>query len=701
MSLYKLISKSNLCLAWRRITTSNDARYKQFFRHIYEAYELNYDLNIKDLRRRIKDNEYHPSEPVRIYYPKASGLQRPITLMALEDQILLQALANISAEKFRERRQPLIGKAVFSNLLSRKATPEFFIRYWKFGYQSLRRRLVQLYEKGYTWITIFDLSAFYDTIPHDLLLKTIFPRVGDPMFLEKVQGWLRCWSSAERSTQHGHGIPQGPRASDFLAECIMLPIDEKMAGEYVYLRYVDDIRILGRTELELRQALVYLDILCRERGLIPNSNKSEIKQITSANELVSEIPNIMAYIDSADGQFLNQVSCEKLISESIKSLDGRIEITDRSKLRYTLFRAPASDLILELVLNLWGHAPEHVDAFSVFLDNYARVDKVVSLCKDLLKKRYPYDYVRGEMWKLLARMSKPREMRPLISIAIDTVKNEKKGSAARIGVYAFLCKCESLGMGSHSNWVMYEQSPIIQAVSAPYIKIEGGKFLKLINQMLNRSLADPSLALIRNLQAGNINLEELGKSKNDLQPVVQNVYHAAGLLPGAPRYRTDPIGNILSSRYSVPKWNKWKDIFGSQYQHALMLLTHSEAYFKPHPSAWLGQLDAFNDAWFRAFQSFLSSKGSSGVVRTTNRGGRLEDYGNLIALPTFTSAYPTLAGHLKAIHDRRKTLPLAHAYEKRTGAKSQPLRKAEQRNLAARMSAVIREITQAVELLGI
>src|SRR5688500_20129834 len=98
MNFEKLISKKNLLLAWRRITSSNDARYKAFFRHILEAYELSSDKNIDDLRRRLKTGEYVAQIPIRFYIPKPSGLQRPLTLLSIEDQIVFQALANLFEE---------------------------------------------------------------------------------------------------------------------------------------------------------------------------------------------------------------------------------------------------------------------------------------------------------------------------------------------------------------------------------------------------------------------------------------------------------------------------------------------------------------------------------------------------------------------------------------------------------------------------
>lgn len=701
MSFQKLISKPNLLLAWRRITTTKDARYKQFFRHIYEAYELSYEANIKDLRRRLKDKEYAPNEPVRIYYPKRSGLQRPVTLLCIEDQILLQAIANIFAEKVREKRKPLIGKAIFSNWLTRKGNSEFFLSDWKFGYASLRRKLVEAFSQGYCWVADFDLSAFYETIPHDLLLKTIFPKGGSQEFVKEVSCWLKVWSSAERSAQHGHGIPQGPRAADFLAECIILPIDEQMAQKYSYLRYVDDIRILGMSEVEVRQALVDLDILCRERGLIPNSDKTDIKQIASSEELIAGMPDVRGYFDSGEKQSLDAETSERLVDESINKADGGIEITDRSKLRYTLFRAPASEKIMASVLGLWPRAPEHVDAIVVFLENYDRDDRVVHLCIDLLGKGYPYDFVRGEIWKLLARMATPREMQSLKDLAIDTIKKAKKGSASRIGAHAFLCRCESVGLGVYTKWLTWEEAAMIQAISAPYLTISLENGLEAVKQMLKRSVPDPALALTQNFSDAGLKIDQIGKSKDELSAIVQNVYHVAGILPGKPRFRSDPIGKILNQRYKVTKWSKWREILGSDYPHTHMILAHAEALFSAQFSAWLSHQDSFNDALFRGFQKLLDNKGGAGAIPTVDGKGHLINYGALLNNATFARAYPTLSGHLQAVHDRRNLLPSSHPYEKRTGAKAKPLRKAEQRNIAARLRAAYNEIIQTAVSLGV
>jgi hypothetical protein len=65
----------------------------------------------------LRGGSYRPQAPTRIYLPKPSGLQRPLTLLCIEDQIVLQAIANSFALKLASQRRALELKSVFSNVL--------------------------------------------------------------------------------------------------------------------------------------------------------------------------------------------------------------------------------------------------------------------------------------------------------------------------------------------------------------------------------------------------------------------------------------------------------------------------------------------------------------------------------------------------------------------------------------------------------
>lgn len=698
MSFSRLCSKPNLKLAWRRISTTKDARYKNYFRHVMEAYEISYEENITDLHKRIKNKEYSPQAPVRIYYPKASGLQRPISLLCIEDQIIFQAIANLYAEKIRTRRQPLIGKSIFSNWLTKKNDSEFFLSDWKYGYYELRKALKYWYKQGNVWMVNFDLAAFYETIPHELLIKIIAPHGGKSELTDFIKDCLKTWSSDNRSVQHNHGIPQGPTASNFLAECIMLSIDEKMHQNYIYLRYVDDIRILGKSEFEVRKALVDLDVLCRERGLIPSSEKTTFITVKDEEDLVKNIPPILLYQETYGSKQFDEEEADEGIKDAICLNNNSIEIVDKSKFRYVLFRTGPSEKILQIVLALWIHNPHQIDAFASFLENYDRVDEIVDLCiQDVTQN--PYDLVRGEAWKILSRMCTKSECRQLTTKAINSVKS-KNCSATKIGAYKFLLRCEELGLGAYSKWLMYEDSAIIQAVSIQNLMINQNYGVEVTSQILERRIPDPSLGLVRPLLASKMTVDQFGTRPDKLLQVTRNIYFKSGIIQDGRRIKRDVLGNKLSQRYKIPKWDKWQNLFGNEYQHAFSLLILAESYFRGYRSAWLEQQDAFTDALFRAFQAYLASHGAVGAIPTVDKRG-LIDYGTLIQDKSFTSTYSTLSSHLVTVHRRRCKESIAHPYEKNTGKKAIVLKANEQRAMSAHLAAAYTEFIRILTSLGI
>lgn len=697
MNFENLISKKNLLLAWRRITSSHDARYKAFFRHILEAYELSFDKNIDDLRRRLKNGEYFPQTPLRFYVPKSSGLQRPLTLLSIEDQIVLQALTNLFAEKVRERRSKLSGKYVYSNKLGQKDS-QFFLERWQPGFSQLKRNLKSKFEEGYTWIAIFDISAFYDTIPHEILLKVLIPHSSGALY-NVAQKWLKTWSSDNHSDEHNHGIPQGPMASDFLAECTLLSIDEKMSQRYMYFRYVDDIRILGKSELEVRKALVYLDVLCKNRGLIPNSNKTKIRQAKSAIDLVEDIPEITRYFEDGNEKSLSKKSAEKSIEDAIVQKE-KLEVKDRTLLRFALFRAPASDTVLKTVLGLWEHYPEHTDAYVAFLENYQRSDSVVMLANRLLQIDFPYDFVQGELWKLLARMGNISELVSLKELAIETVRSKVAGCASRIGAQIFLSKCNEVGLGNYQKWLMYEKRALVQAFVTPYINLNSNGGILTGKSILSRSLIDPHLGLIKPLINSNLRIDIFGNNPSDFPFVTQYSYKSAGLT-GHNVPKPDAVGNLISKRYAVKKWNKWQGILQGEYEHAHMELRFADLYFDSHLSSWLNYQDAFNEIVFRAFQDFLAKKGAPGTIAHFKPNGERIDYGHLLGNPIFKSAYCDLQDDLHKVHKRRNSVPSTHPYDKKTGNKARPLKKSEQKTLKLYLDDAFNQIIKITEALGI
>ena len=200
----------------------------------------------------------------------------------------LQAITNILAEYVRRRREIVEGKVVFSNLLNVDDKSVFFLQSWRKCYRQYLDQISRVYTHGYKWVAYFDLAAFYDTISHELLLKTVYPNTKLGPNAETICGWLKHWITPRKTWPLQHGIPQGPQSSDFLAEIFLLPIDEAMLKKRCYLRYVDDIRLFGRTEFEVQAAVQELESLCRDRGLIPQGKKFAVVALKSLRDALGK-----------------------------------------------------------------------------------------------------------------------------------------------------------------------------------------------------------------------------------------------------------------------------------------------------------------------------------------------------------------------------------------------------------------------------
>jgi hypothetical protein len=367
-----------------------------------------------------------------------------------------------------------------------------------------------------------------------------------------------------------------------------------------------------------------------------------------------------------------------------------------------LFRAPASDEIVKIILKIWEHFPEHTDAYVAFLENYQRVDDVIILAKRLLMTGYPYDYVQGELWKLLARMCIPSELESTKELAIETIRNSNSGYASRLGAQIFLCRCDALGLGNYQKWLMYEKRALVQALVAPHLNLDTSSGHAVGTSIISRSLVDPHLGLIKPLIASNMQIDVFGKSPTTFPFVAQYAYKAAGLT-GHQVSKADAVANLISKRYAVKKWGRWKAFFQGEYQHAYTTLHFADNCYDSYLtlSSWLGHQDSFNEILFICFQKLLVAKSASGVIVLTNPNGKRINYGSLLNNPIFKSAYPNLQDDLSKVHRRRNLLLSSHAYDEKTGDKSKPLKKHEQTKLKKYLDDAYNEIINIAESLGV
>jgi hypothetical protein len=653
------------------------------------------DENLSELHKKLIAKVWRPNHSARIYLPKPSGLQRPISLLGIEDQILLQAIANVFARKLRAKRQKVELKTVFSNKLAEPSDSIFFTERWQVTYRTFQDKCSEYFAKGYRWAAHFDLSAYYDTISHNLLIRIVSPRNSHPETWNIVSEWLQKWSAAESSAMTGHGIPQGPIASDFLAEAFFLPIDiELRKAGCTYIRYVDDIRLFGKTENEVRRIAIMLEQQCRHRGLIPQSKKFEIKKLESPQDAMGALPSIAP----SDGKGTLEAEMNAFEAQTIlkSAIGGKpLKVKDKSRFRYVMYRAPTDSKFLKTVLMLLPRHPEHIDAFVAYFANFDWRRNITGSALKYLESGLPYSYVRGELWHVIARMGGRDELEKALSLARDDAKKRGNCLALSWGVMHFLMRCEAEGLSKLGRRLAAE-FPMSRALLAhKFLDKEftrGGQAKVLLKGTIEEQLAGA-----RELQRRNISIGSLGLRQRDLSSVCRNSLRALGVIRRHRRIQTDWIAESLVTLYGCANVPIWRLLLGSKYEHALQIFIEAKARYPGAYSEWLALQDSFNDITIRQFFSFLKAKGLPGHSKLIS-GTKLVKYGSLIAVGSpFDRQYPAEAAQLRQIHNRRNQLPGSHPYDEKGGAKNRWLTKQERDDLSVAVKNTLNQIVSVAD----
>ncbi|RMF05941.1 MAG: hypothetical protein D6773_04810 [Alphaproteobacteria bacterium] len=169
--------------------------------------------------------------------------------------------------------------------------------------------------------------------------------------------------------------------------------------------------------------------------------------------------------------------------------------------------------------------------------------------------------------------------------------------------------------------------------------------------------------------------------------MVQEVFRALGLVQRRRNAQVDQVGEILARRYGIPFVPKWRHVLGSEYTHALQILSQAEFVYDAGRSFWLQYQDSFNDILTRSFIDFLSRWSLAGAAATINRHGAPLDFGVLLdANQAFAQAHSQAAPGLRRVHNRRNRLPASHPYDRKTGLPSQFLTRREQSALCTALA---------------
>ena len=153
-------------------------------------------------------------------------------------------------------------------------------------------------KSGYAEIYDADLKSYFDTIPHDKLMKVLEYRIADRSVLKLVRMWLRAPVIEEdedgrpRGRRNRQGTPQGGVISPLLANAFLHWFDRAFhmkTGPHHWanarlVRYADDFVVLARHQGERLRQFVEGFIEGR-MGLTINREKTRVVRLRKGESL--------------------------------------------------------------------------------------------------------------------------------------------------------------------------------------------------------------------------------------------------------------------------------------------------------------------------------------------------------------------------------------------------------------------------------
>jgi RNA-directed DNA polymerase len=219
---------------------------------IAAEYAADLEANLADWHARLRSGRYDAPPVKRAYVPKEDGSQRPIGRPTFAAKIVQRAVAmrlgaiyeqafHDCAYGFREGRSPHQALHV------------------------LRERCMQEHIGG---IVDAEVSAFVESLDHDLVCEVLRQRVNDGTILRLIRKWLRAGvlegetlSYPERGSSQG-GVVSPMLANTFLDhvldEWFEREVKPRMKERCVLIRFADDFVIGCEREDDARRILAVL-----------------------------------------------------------------------------------------------------------------------------------------------------------------------------------------------------------------------------------------------------------------------------------------------------------------------------------------------------------------------------------------------------------------------------------------------------------
>lgn len=222
----------------------------------------------RELVADIWYGRYKPSPVRRKEISKADGGVRKLGIPTVVDRMVQQAVAQVLQPMYEED----FYEGSYGYRVGRSA-------------QQAMESVKKYAESGYKYVAEVDLSKYFDTLNHDLLLEILRRKIKDKKVIDLIKKFLKSGVMDNGViVKTEEGSPQGGPLSPLLANIYLNEFDQEMARRGVNIvRYADDIIVEAKSrraaERLLESSRKYLE---GKLKLKLNMEKSKVVSVYSS-----------------------------------------------------------------------------------------------------------------------------------------------------------------------------------------------------------------------------------------------------------------------------------------------------------------------------------------------------------------------------------------------------------------------------------
>lgn len=229
--LEAILYKDNLNRAYKRVKANKGAAGNDGMT-VEEALPY-FKEQGQELINRIIRGKYTPSPVRRVEIPKPDGGVRKLGIPTVIDRTIQQAITQQLVPIY----EPLFAENSYGYRPNRSAKDAII-------------KVKEYAEHGYTFAVVLDLSQYFDTLNHEVLIKLLRRDIKDERVVQLIKRYLKSGvmeNGVVMETEEGS--PQGGNLSPLLANIYLNEFDQEFIKRGVpCIRYADDIVLLTKSK---------------------------------------------------------------------------------------------------------------------------------------------------------------------------------------------------------------------------------------------------------------------------------------------------------------------------------------------------------------------------------------------------------------------------------------------------------------------